>query len=174
MRRLIIISAILLTFFGQKELKSQQLSIYLNSLNGIYAENAFVGGSRGGSLGLNYIQPIQQNWKWLGGLEINTVSWGNNLVANLGVIYSKDFAPKWAWSLTALTQQGIALFKPNPFYTFSLSGMGGIEFKINAKSSLYMGTGLRYYNCPEYKKYSLISSYLDFPVELGYRITLKK
>ena len=173
MKRVIIL-ALLFLFFAQHKVKSQQLSIYLNSLNGIYAENAFAGGSRGGSLGLNYIQPLQQNVNWFGGLEINSVSWGNNAFANLGFIYSKDFAPKWSWSVTALTQQGIALFKPNLFYTFSLSGMGGIEFRINSKSSLYLGTGIRFYNCPEYKKYSLISSYIDFPIELGYRITLKK
>ncbi len=173
MKRFIIL-AFLFSFFVQLEVKSQQLSIYLNSLNGIYAENTFAGGTRGGSLGLNYIQPLKQNFNWFGGLEINTVSWGNNTFANLGLIYSKDFAPKWAWSVTALTQQGVALFKPNSFYTFSISGMGGIEFKINEKGSLYLGTGLRFYSCPEYRKYGLISSYLDFPVELAYRITLKK
>jgi len=173
MKRVIIL-ALLFSFFAQYEAKSQELSIYLNSLNGIYTEKTFAAGSRGGSLGLNYIQPLQQNFYWFGGLEISTVSWGNNAVANLGFIYSKDFALKWAWSVTALTQQGIALFKPNPFYTFSLSGIGGIEFKINKKESLYLGTGLRFYSCPEYRKYSLISSYLDFPIELAYRITLKK
>lgn len=155
-------------------LEAQQLSIYLNSLTGILAGNSFDIGSRGGSLGLNFTNTLHNDLKWLGGVELNTVSWGNNAVINLGLVYGKEFAPKWSWSVTGLTQQGVALFKPNALYTFSLSALGGIEFKINKKSSIGLSTGLRYYNCPEYSKYSLISSYMDFPVELSYRIMLSK
>ncbi len=155
-------------------LKAQHLTVYLNSLNGITAGNSFDVGSRGGSLGLNFTNTLHNDLKWLGGVELNTVSWGNNAVINLGIVYGKEFAPKWSWSVSGLTQQGVALFKPNAFYTFGLSALGGIEFSINDKSSIGLSTGLRWYNCPEYSKHSLISYYLDFPVELSYRINLKK
>ena len=174
MRKLVVLSVAVFVFGLTSTLKAQQVSIYLNSLNGILAESNFDGGSRGGSLGVNYSNTLTNDLKWLGGAELNTVSWGNNVVANLGLIYTKEFAAKWSWSVSGLTQQGVALFKPNAFYTFSLSALGGIEFRINEKSSIGLSTGLRYYNCPEYSKYSLISSYLDFPVELSYRIKLKK
>ena len=174
MRKLVILSIVVLFFGLNSSSKAQQLSVYLNSLNGILAGNSFDGGSRGGSLGVNYQNTLCKDLKWLGGLELNTVSWGNNALVNLGVVYGKEFAPKWMWSVTGLTQQGVALFKPNALYTFSISGLGGIEFKISEKSSFALSTGLRYYNCPEYAKYSLISSYLDFPIEISYRVLLKK
>ena len=174
MRKPLVLSVAVILLALTLTLRAQQLTVYMNSLNGIIAGNSFDGGSRGGSLGLNYTNTLYIDLKWLGGLEINTVSWGNNLVANLGVIYSKDFAPKWSWSVSGLTQQGVVLFKPNALYSFGLSALGGIEFRINDKSSIGLSTGLRWYNCPEYSKYSLISSYLDFPIQLSSRFNLKK
>ena len=174
MRKLVVLSVAVFVFGFTSTLKAQQVSIYLNSLNGILAGTNFDSGSRGGSLGVNYINTLNKDLKWLGGAELNTVSWGNNAVLNLGLVYGKEFAPKWSWSVSGLTQQGLALFKPNALYTFSLSALGGIEFRINEKSSIGLSTGLRCYNCPEYSKYSIISSYLDYPFELSYRFTLKK
>ena len=174
MRKALVLSIAVTIFAITPVLRAQQLTVYLNSLNGITAGNSFDGGSRGGSLGLNFTNTLHNDLKWLGGVELNTVSWGNNAVINLGIVYGKDFAPKWSWSVSGLTQQGVALFKPNALYSFGLSALGGIDFRINDKSSIGLSTGLRWYNCPEYSKYSLISSYLDFPVQLSYRINLKK
>ena len=174
MRKALVLSIAVTIFAITPVLRAQQLTVYLNSLNGITAGNSFDGGSRGGSLGLNFTNTLYNDLKWLGGVELNTVSWGNNAVINLGIVYGKDFAPKWSWSVSGLTQQGVALFKPNALYSFGLSALGGIDFRINDKSSIGLSTGLRWYNCPEYNKYSLISSYLDFPVQLSYRINLKK
>jgi len=173
MRKHFVLAITALFFASIFTINAQQLSVYLNSLNGIIAGKNFDGGSRGGSLGVNYTNLLNKDLKWLGGVELNTVSWGNNAVLNMGIVYTKEFAPKWSWMLTGLTQQGVALFKPAVFYTFGFSALGGIEFRMNEKSSIGLSTGLRWYNCPEYSKYSLIASYLDFPVEISYRMTLK-
>ena len=170
-RGILIISSFLV--FLSVSVKSHELSIYGNSLNGIMTENTFAGGSRGISLGVNYLTPLKNDFKWLAGAEFNSVSWGNNLVANIGLNYSKPISGKWSWSVTVSTQQGIALFKPAVLYTWGLTGTAAIAFHLNAKSSLSLGTGLKYYNCPEYARYSLISRYLDFPIQIAYSIQLR-
>jgi hypothetical protein len=173
MKRIILFLTYTVLFIGFSRINGQQLSIYANSLNGIVAENNFEGGSRGISLGINYLHPLNQNLKWLAGTEFNSISWGNNIVANIGLNYSRPIANKWSWSATLIIQQGIALFKPTAFYTWGLSSATGIEYSVSSKSTIFLGTGLKYYNCPAYKSYSLISHYLDFPIELAYRIKLK-
>ena len=171
-RGILIISSFLV--FLSLSVKSQELSIYGNSLNGIMTENTFAGGSRGISLGVNYLKPLKNDLQWLAGAEFNSVSWGNNLVANIGIRYSKPISDKWSWSVKAFTQQGVALFKPVALYSWGLSGTVAIAFHLSTNSSLSVGTGLKYYNCPEYARYSLISHYLDFPVEISYSIQLGK
>ena len=166
-----IISSFLV--FLSAPVKSQELSIYGNSLNGIMTENTFAGGIRGISLGVNYLKPLKNNFKWLTGAEFNSVSWGNNLVANIGINYSKPIYEKWSWQATLSTQQGVALFKPSVLYSWGLSGTAAITFHLSSKSSLSVGTGLKYYNCPEYARYSLISHYLDFPIQIAYNIQLR-
>ena len=169
---ILIISSFLMLFSAS--VKSQELSIYGNTLSGIMTENSFAGGKRGISLGVNYLKPLKNDFKWLAGAEFNSVSWGNNLAANIGINYSEPINNKWSWSINALTQQGVALFKPAVLYSWGLSGTTAITFHLNAKSSFSLGTGLKYYSCPEYAKYSLISNYLDFPIEIRYNIQLGK
>jgi len=171
MKRIISFISVGFLLIGLSGIKAQQLSVYVNSLNGIVTENSFVGGSRGISLGIDYLHPIKNNFNWLGGIEFNSVSWGNNMVANIGLNYSQIISDSWSWSVTAQTQQGIALFKP-AFYSWGLSGTAAIEYNLTAATSLSLGTGLRFYNCPEYKKYSSISYYVDFPIEISYHIRL--
>jgi hypothetical protein len=171
-RGLLIISSVLMLLSAS--VKGQELSIYGNSLNGIMTDNTFAGGSRGISLGINYLKPLKDDFKWLAGMEFNSVSWGNNFVSNLGVSYAKPISGKWSWSITASTQQGVALFKPSPLYSWGLSGIAAISFQLTAKSAICLGSGLKYYDCPEYARYSLISHYLDFPVEIHYNIKLGK
>jgi hypothetical protein len=159
--------------FQSSILMCQEMTVYFSSLSGIMSGNSFNAGNRGLSFGLDYLNPISHDFKWLVGGELNSVSWGNNAFANIGVNYSKPFSNKWSWSLSISTQQGISLFKPKMLYTFGFSSKALIIYCINYKSSLALGTGLKYYDCPAYSNYSFIHHYLDLPIELSYIFSLK-
>lgn len=161
---------LLLTGFSV-QVQSQELSVYGGSLQGILAEKQWSGGARGSMLGVNYYSP-GEHLQWLLGGELSSVSWGYNVVANIGIDYTADITDKWLWTVTALSQHGIALFKPSPLYTLGVEFTGSIGYRLTQRSSLQLGIGIRMYNCPGYSKYSLISRYLDWPVELSYRIKL--
>jgi hypothetical protein len=101
------------------------------------------------------------------GTEFSLVPWGTDVHANLGLGYSKAFSPKLIWSIQTISHQGLALFRPKALYVTGLSAITGIEYQLNDKLSMGLSTGLKYYTCPAYKQYSLISKYLDFPIQLS-------
>ena len=157
----------LLLLLAFTQLKAQDISFYVNSNRGILAESELMSGNRGGSIGLNYSKVFYKEFSYLVGTEFSLVPWGTDVHANLGLGYSKAFSPKLMWSIQTISHQGLALFRPKALYVTGLSAITGIEYQLNDKLSMGLSTGLKYYTCPAYKQYSLISKYIDIPIQLS-------
>jgi hypothetical protein len=157
----------LLILLAFTQLKAQDISFYVNSNKGILAEKQWISGQRGGSLGLNYSKVFYKDFNYLLGSEFSLTPWGTDVHAILGLGYSKAISPKWMWSIQAFSLQGLALFRPKALFVAGLSAIAGIEYQLNDKLSVGLSTGLKYYTCPAYKQYSLISEYLDIPIQLS-------
>lgn len=157
-------------------LNAQVISLYIHSNQGILAGKNWESGNRGGAMGLNFSHPIKHSYNYIVGTEIALVPWGTNISANLGVCYSKNINTKWQYTVSTLTNQGVALFRPKSLYVYGLSGLVGMEYKLTNKLSLGIQSGLKYYSCPSYKQYSLISSYLDIPIQISLKriLNIKK
>lgn len=168
----IIKLTILVCLVAYLPINAQVISLYINSNQGILAGKNWESGNRGGSMGLNFSHPLNNNYNYIVGTEIALVPWGTDIYANLGVRYSKNINTKWQWTVSTLTNQGVALFRPKSLYVYGFSGLLGMEYKLTQTLSLGIQTGLKYYNCVAYKKYSLISSYLQIPFQINMNIKL--
>ena len=171
MKNTLIIS-ILLTVLAFSKVFSQELSIAVTPYRLITAGNQFDAGSGGTALAISYRENFKGNFNWFGGLEAGTALWGTQLLADAGLIYEKSLSPVWAWEATAGLQQGIALFRPSPLYTFGITSTIGIQANVSKKSSLAFNTGLRYIFCPRFSSYSSIASSLQIPLSFSNRVKL--
>jgi len=77
-------------------------------------------------MGLNFSHPIKLSYNYIVGTENALVPWGTNISANLGVCYSKNINTKWQYTVSTLTHQCVALFRPKSLYVFGLFGLIGI------------------------------------------------
>ncbi len=163
---------IIIAVFALQQVFSQELLIGIKPHQLITAGNSFDFGTGGTSLELAYRQNLQTNLKWYAGIETGTSLWGTEFLANAGLVYCKSISGIWSWEVTAGLQQGIELFRPASLYTGGIISTIGIQAKISEKSSLAFNTGLRYVFCPAYAQYSYISTSLQIPFSLSYRLIL--
>lgn len=152
--------------------KSQEISLSVTNFNTILEGGNFRTGHKNNSFAITYIQPLKSHLSWLAGAETGLMSWGANVVSNLGLQYSHEIAGQWSWLATFTTQQGIALFKPSVLYVWGVTSTAGLAYTLKNQSAIVFSTGLRFTDCPAYNNYSTISNYLDIPLQLSYRIKL--
>ena len=144
--------------------KAQSIEISGHFLQGIrYTSQwgAFPGGT---AVSATYIYS-RKHWNYRAGMDFRTVPWGSQLAVSLGM--SKALHPRV--EVEAYTQQGFALFRKKPLFTFA----AGVEVKYVAvqKEKFVAGIsmGNRYTLCPGYRKYSRIYSVNEIPIGLFVR-----
>ena len=79
-------------------------------------EDVWIGGWSGGALEVTYRHQMTAEHALLGGAELGFVSWGNQLLFNVG--YERRWHPGvrgWA-SASAYASNGFAFFRPDPLY----------------------------------------------------------
>lgn len=155
----LIFIAALLMLCGLNEARAQRIQISAQYIQGIrYTSNwdAFKGGTE---LSADYIIPAK-NWNYSIGAHVRTVQWGSQLGLSLGITKAIDKKIE----IGAEIQNGIALFRQKPLYTFSAGVKGNYLFRKREKSVLGLSVEVRYTNTPAYKDYSLIYSLVEIPM----------
>jgi hypothetical protein len=144
----------------------QRLDTQFKVFRQLAYEDEWKGGWSGGALELSYRHAFTADDAVLGGAELGFVSWGNQLLINLG--YERRWRPEirgWL-SATAYVSNGLAFFRPNALYVGGFGVRGGYGFLLGENVAVGLYTGVRYYASPGYADYSTINSYWDLPLEM--------
>lgn len=163
----------LLFFCSISVVNAQQIDFQLKSFPGI----AYKGGGGsfygGGGFELQYQHDFGKD-RLLGGLEYRMVDWGNQTGLNLG--YNMSFWERNTWRVsgTSSIQLGLALFRSNPLFAWSLEYAPEIEWQSAKRFFANLSLGLRYTNSPNYKKFGSVNAVFELPVSLGIGFRLGK
>lgn len=172
MKNILILSFFLTLFYWNTN--AQKLHLETHLFPSLAYQNTFETGYNGTAFAIEYQKTLTSDWDLLTGLEYSFVGWGNQGLVELGL--SRNLMKKEKLSLNAeLTLlNGLAWFRPKSLYVWG--GMVGVTlaWNVRKRSSLTLGTGIRYTQCPAYKDYSRIYSYLDIPIHIGWQIDLEK
>lgn len=110
----------------------------------------------------------QQNNRLYGGITFNTNSWSNHVLAKLGYSYKWKTWTNWSFSQDIEIGNGIALFTPNPLYTFDFVTLGYFNFHTAKENSWGIGVGIQLITTPGYKTFSSIYSQYNLPISFRY------
>jgi len=172
MKKLFLLSFLPILFYFNSN--AQKLHLETHFFPSLAYQNTFETGYNGTAFALEYQKTLTSDWDLLAGLEYGFIGWGNQGLVELGL--SRNFIKKEKISLNAelVFLNGLAWFRPKSLYVWG--GMLGATFtwNIRKKSSLTVGTGIRYTQCPAYKDFSSIYSYLDIPLQMGWQIDFGK
>lgn len=150
---------------------SQSITLNTNSFYGIWnnESNGYYYG--GGGLGLAYDHPLKKG-SLRSGLAYRSINWGNQLSLNTGV--RMPYLTKEKWSLHGVTSVGLglALFRDNPLFVWSVDYMPEFSWHLGKKFHLNVGFGIRFTNCPAYKNYGNINQVLELPLNIGFQFNL--
>lgn len=157
----LLLPFMLLLVLGFANVQAQRIQISANYLQGIRypAEwDLFRGGVE---LSLDYLYPWKA-WNFYGGLDIRTAQWGGQVSVSLGA----NVPLGTQFEVGAEIQNGLALFRPRPLYTFSTGIRSNYLFLQREKLTLGASLEVRFTVCPAYRKYSQINRVLEIPVGL--------
>jgi hypothetical protein len=160
-----LLLTVLLVYTGTY-LHGQCIDAQFKAFRQLAYEDVWLGGWSGGALEMTYRYQVTPNDALLGGAELGFVSWGNQLLFNLG--YERRWSPGIRGWLSASTylSNGFAFFRPDPLYVGGFGVRGGYSFLLGKKLALGFYTGVRYYASPGYGDFSSINSYWDMPIEM--------
>ncbi len=127
----------------------------------------------GAAIELLYERPYK-NAALRAGLEYRSIDWGNQVSINLGYVLTHISKDKWNLDGVISPGIGLALFRENPLFVYSISYMPEFIFAKNKRRNLTLGLGIRYTHSPAYKEYGNINQVLDFPLKIGVRFMGKK
>lgn len=163
----------ILFFCSLPTINAQQLGLQVKSFPGL----AYKGGGGsfygGGGFELQY-QHDFGNDRLRGGLEYRMVDWGNQTGLNLG--YNMTFWERTVWRVSGTSgiQLGLALFRSNPLFAWSLEYSPEIEWQSAQRFFANLSLGLRYTNSPKYKNFGSVNAVFELPVTLGFGFRLGK
>jgi hypothetical protein len=116
---------------------------------------------------------LKENIDLIPKLEFAIVPFGTTTGLRIGPSFSLFKKERIQLSVYPAIYQGIALFRPESLYTWGTSLEGFFTYQFGKKSSLQLGTGIRYISCPTYKQYGQIASFVEIPLTLSYIYHLK-
>lgn len=121
------------------------------------------------SLLVNYHHEMTEKWSVGGGLEFQGNSFGNHLLLQLQTSYFLYDKSNWSTNVNVQVGNGIAMYRPNPLYTFNTRLLIFENFKTTKKHQWSFGTGFQYITTPAYSNYSSKHAAFNFPMVVKYR-----
>jgi len=155
-----------LLFLLSGSLRAQIIDAQFKALAQVAYEDVWQSGWSGGALEMTYRHQLTAEHALLGGAELGFVSWGNQLLFNIG--YERRWNPGirgWL-SASGYVSNGFAFFRPDPLYVGGFGVRGGYSFMLGQKIAVGFFTGVRYYASPGFDDFSTINSYWDLPLEM--------
>jgi len=149
---------------------AQNLNFEIDLFPSLSYGSDFDAGYNGTGFSIEYQHPLTEKWNALGGIEYGFVGWGNQGLVELGVARKLVEKEKMSLQGEFILLNGLAWFRPKSLYVWGGEVNVVSVFPIRKKSSISLSLGLRYSQCPAYKDYGMINSYLDIPVKIGWRI----
>jgi len=143
--------------------RGQVFETGLNYYAGLSHTLGFEPGGNGLSLDVSFVHSVSEQLRVLGGVELGTTGWGNQVLVPL--------AARWGTVHQAELEllNGMALYRQGPRYVAG----GGIYYVYTLfsqkKHRLVLSAGLRLTVQPSYREFSGIYSYLDLPLRIRWQ-----
>lgn len=106
--------------------------------------------------------------------EYAMTSWGHQTFFGFGI--NRTWVNWERFQITSIAHllNGLALHKPQSLYVFGVDTRLNGNFYINHDLKLFLGIGVRYTLSPGYRKYGIIETSLDLPVEFGIKYVVSR
>jgi len=100
-------------------------------------------------------------------------TWGHQALLGIGI--NRTWLEWERFSLTTYGHflSGLALYEPQSLYVFGVDTRISANYYLNYNLKVFLGVGAKYTLCPAYRKYGLIETSLDIPIELGMKYAFK-
>ncbi len=163
---------ILLFKFTSFSAFSQNIGLNFNSFYGIWNNEIAAYNYGGGGMELYFEQPIKLG-AIRSGIAYRFIDWGSQI--SIEFAYNSPYILKDNYALRGISSAGIglALFKENPLFVWSIGYMPEFTWLRKKRIDLNIGFGIRYTHNPAYKKYGKINQVLEFPIKIGFKLNLK-
>jgi len=157
---------IILLYTASFSVYSQSIELNLKSFYGIWNNETSGYNYGGGGLELLYEQPLRKG-ALRTGVEFRSIDWGNQL--SLLIAYKSPYIQQEKWQLSGISSVGVglALFRDNPLFVWSIGYMPAFTWLGKKRVSWDIGLGFRYTDSPAYKDYGKINRVVDFPFKIG-------
>lgn len=164
MKRIItVFSAIILSNIALSQKWSIETSAYIQPFKKSI-DNAF----EGASLQLRYNKHLNEKIAFQAGVEFQSNSWSNHVLLSLGGAYTFYTKNNWSSDLQINIGNGIALFSPQPLYSFNSKGQLFWNYHTQKENVWGIGVGVQFFTTPSYKRYSTVFNTFNFPISVRY------
>jgi len=103
--------------------------------------------------------------------EYAMTTWGHQAFFGIGINRTWLSLNRFELNTFGHMLNGMAFFKPGPIYVFGIDARAAANFYLYQNTKLFIGTGPRYTLAPGYRKYGLIETSFDLPLEIGLKFT---